>query len=32
MHRTVCLIAALLLATGIAHADPVKYNLDTNNT
>ena len=32
MSRTASLLAALLLATGVAHADPVRYNLDPNHT
>ncbi|HVR81826.1 MAG TPA: YceI family protein [Luteimonas sp.] len=32
MYRTSSLVAALLLAVGVAHAEPVKYNLDPNHT
>ena len=32
MYRTASLFAALLLAAGAVHADPVKYDLDPNHT
>ncbi|MFS8063259.1 MAG: YceI family protein [Luteimonas sp.] len=32
MHRTACLMAALLLAFGVAHAEPARYNLDPDHT
>ena len=32
MHRTASLMAALLLAFGVAHAEPARYNLDPDHT
>jgi polyisoprenoid-binding protein YceI len=32
MYRTASLFAALLLAAGAVHADPVRYDLDPNHT